>query len=153
MPDLAWVRACYGASPYYADLFDELMFTLQILDEDGSSAEYREIDLLDTGALVNFLQEHAVHAGNLSYVLYEIDPAHRERVLRTLREGMRDPGLIIVTEPHAELTRQGCDVLVHTRDRSAPYRLCSVSDGHFKGRVTPLSDYAEFTAQYPILYG
>jgi hypothetical protein len=152
MPDLEWVRACYGASTYYADLFDELMFTLEVLAEDHAPVEYREIDLLNTEALSRFLREHPIHAGNLSYVLYEIDPEHREHVLGTLREGLRAPGLIIVTEPHAELTQQGCYVMAYSHDRTSPYRLCAVSDGHFKGEVTALQDYAEFTARYPILF-
>lgn len=47
---------------------------------------------------------------------------------------------------------QGCDVLVYCADRPAPYRLCSVSDGHFTGEVTALEDYEEFTEKYPIPY-
>lgn len=150
-PDLAWVRTCYGSSSYYADLLEELMSTLDVLDTEGSPSEFQEVDLLDTGAVAHFLREHPVHAGNLSYVLYEIDPKMRNRVLTTVRAGLRPPGLLIVTEPNGELSRPGCTVEVYCQDRRDPYRLCAVSDGHFKGEVTALRDYSTFFARHPIL--
>jgi hypothetical protein len=152
LPDLEWVQACYGASVYYAGLFEELTYTLAALGDDGSPVEYRELDLLDADALARFLREQPVHAGNLSYVLYEIDPDRRRQVLDTLRAGLREPGLIISTEPRAELTAQGCDVLVYSHDRTTPYRLCTISDGHFKGKVTASQDYAEFIRRYPLAF-
>ncbi|MGK5554319.1 hypothetical protein ACSNOI_22150 [Actinomadura kijaniata] len=152
MPDLEWVRSCYGSSDYYAELFAELVFTLDVLAEEGRRSRFHQVDLLDRAALTTFLRDNAVHAGNLSYVLYEIPPDARADLVATLREEMRPPGLLIVTEPRAELTRQGCDVLVYRQGRREPYRLCTVSDGHFKGKVTALEDYREFFARHPVTF-
>lgn len=152
LPDLQWVRECYGTSAYYDKLFNELTSTLEILEADGNPVDFVEVDLLDTDSLMRFLRDHSIHAGNLSYVLYEMAEDRRRQIVDTIREGLRPPGLLIVTEPHAELSRQGCDVLVYCADRPAPYRLCSVSDGHFTGEVTALEDYEEFTEKYPIPY-
>lgn len=151
LPDLAWVRACYGSSNYYTKLWEELLFTLDVLAEERATTEFYELDLLDVSSLTAFLRDNPVHAANLCYVLYEIEPGQREKIIHTLLEGLRPPGIIIVTEPRGELSRQGCDVVVHCQDRSTPYRLCTVSDGHFTGQATPLPDYAEFTAKYPII--
>lgn len=152
MPDLEWVAACYGTSTYYDGLFTELKQTLEVIEKEGYPATYHELDLLDAQSMTAFLRRHPIHAANLSYVLYEVTPAHRLQILDVLRREMRPPRLIIVTEPHAELTRQGCDVLVYCDDRSTPYHLCTVSDGHFKGEVTALRDYPEFMARYPIKF-
>ncbi|GLZ02845.1 hypothetical protein Acsp03_03120 [Actinomadura sp. NBRC 104412] len=152
MPDLEWVRSCYGPSDYYDELFSELTFTLDVLADEGGPVRFHEVDLVDDEALTAFLRDNAVHAGNLSYVLYEISMAMRAKLVRTLREGLRPPGLLIVTEPHGELTRQGCDVLVYCRDRQDPYRVCAVSDGHFKGKVTRLEHYREFFDRHPVTF-
>ncbi|WP_160573467.1 hypothetical protein [Actinomadura physcomitrii] len=151
-PDLHWVRECYGSSEYYDSLFGELVFALDAVDVNGATTETCEVDLLDTAVLRQFLHRWPIHAANLSYVLYEIAPDRRTQIINTLRDNLRPPGLIIVTEPRAELTRQGCETLVYCDYRTDPYRLCTVSDGHFIGEVTALEDYDEFTARYPIAF-
>jgi hypothetical protein len=63
---------------------------------------------------------------------------------------MLPPRVIIVTEPIAELAQPGCTVTLYDDSRSAPQRLCVVSDGHFRGDVLPLADYASFVARHPV---
>lgn len=150
LPDLEWVQSCYGSSRYYTKMFDELLSTLDVLAQENEPTELIEVDLLDTAMLAAFLRDNRIHAVNMSYVLYEIERGRRDKIVQTVLEGLRPPGIVVITEPRGELTQQGCDVLVHCHDRPAPYKVCRVSDGHFTGEVTALSDYLEFTAKYPI---
>jgi hypothetical protein len=152
LPDLAWVRSCYGPSAYYAAQYLELTEILDLPEVRTAEVEYVELDLTDHTALRRFVQERRVNVANLCYTLYEIEPTERAGILDTLAEALSDPGLMIVTEPNDDLTRPGCTVTV--RDRAGPARLpvCAVSDGHFRGQVTPLAGYREFVDNYPIRF-
>jgi len=101
-------------------------------------------------ALSAFLRRHSINAVNLSYALYELDVAGRAKVVDTLLDALRPPGVVVVVEPHAELTQPGCTVSF--RDHRSPQakEVLRVSDGHFTGRVEPARDYGWFTADHPI---
>lgn len=147
LPDLDWVRACYGPSAYYDERFQELLEVLALPEVAGAEVELVELDFTDPAALREFLTEHRINAVNLCYTLYEIPPPERGRVLSVLRDTLPTPGLIIVTEPNQDLARSGCVVSVHdTTQPAIPWQpVCTVSDGHFRGgRVERLAGYHEF---------
>jgi hypothetical protein len=152
LPQIDWVRACYGTSSYYDGLYRELLDTVNDPDVRASDVRYAELDLVDSDALRAFIRRHHVNAVNLSYALYELAPASRAEVVDTLLDALSPPGVVIVTEPHAELTRPGCTVTFHDQHSAGPKSVLRVSDGHFTGRVEPLADYEWFTAAHPITY-
>jgi hypothetical protein len=152
MPDLAWVRACYGRSEYYETLYSELIETMANPEVQRSPVSFHEIDLLDRRALAEFIDEHRINVANLTYVLYELDLPARKKVLQTIIDSLHPPGVLLVTEPSDELRRQGCFVDLYHNKSSKPLALCYVSDGHFKGHVLPLEDYDKFVKKYPIHY-
>jgi hypothetical protein len=149
-PDLRWVRACYGATHYYRELFRELEMSRRVREVEEADVAYEEFDILEYGELARFIDRRQINVVNLSYVLYEIDADRRNRIIDVLNESLFPPKLIIVTEPGAELTRPGCTVSLHDDSRTGSQRLCIVSDGHFRGDVQPLQDYASFVSRYPI---
>jgi hypothetical protein len=151
LPDRAWVRACYGPSVYYREMYRELIESMSHPQVREAEVKYAAVDLLDTEALAEFLVRERINAVNLSYVLYELSPANRRRVLDTLGASLVAPGVVTITEPERELTQPGCTVLLIESGREKPWRLARVSDGHFKGAVTPLEDFDAFTEIHPIV--
>ena len=84
MPDLNWVHACYGKSPYYARLYNELLHTRESPEVKAAEVEYAEIDLLDSGSVVAFIHKHKINVANLTYVLYELERPKRSAIVRML---------------------------------------------------------------------
>jgi hypothetical protein len=152
MPSLEWVQACYGASGYYSRLYDELISILDMPDIRNAAVQYRDLNLLDLDSLAGFIREHEINVVNLCYVLYELEREKRNGIIELLKSELRPPAVIMITEPRAELTRQGCVVTVSDEESSSFRNICAVSDGHFRGRVFPLDDYESFVQQFPILY-
>ena len=152
MPDVEWVRACYGLSEYYTTLYNELEASLHDPQVQDTKVSYHEFDLLDRSALETFLRNHHINAINLSYVLYELEEIKRRQVLEVLIRELPRPGIIILTEPQDELHREGCVVEAFIKEKEEPATLCFVSDGHFMGYVIPLDDYQEFISKAPIEY-
>ncbi|HEY8474376.1 MAG TPA: hypothetical protein VIL37_17310 [Natronosporangium sp.] len=151
-PDLSWVRSCYGPSSYYAERFQELVDTLALPEVADAAVRYHELDFTDLPTLRRFLTEHRINAANLCYTLYEVEPRQRAAIIDTVVASLTAPGLLVVTEPHADLTEPGCSVTVWEAGQPHPRPLCSVSHGHFHGRITPLAGYREFVQQYPIRF-
>jgi len=152
MPDLQWVHQCYGSSPYYSRLYRELLLTLETPEVKSAKVSYHEIDILDHDSIAQFIRNHRINAVNLCYVLYELEPSRRKAVIDAVRSELSTPGMIIVTEPHGELTQPGCTIELYRPADHAPERICSVSDGHFRGHILPLDDYESFVERYPIHY-
>ena len=152
MPDLNWVHSCYGQSDYYAHLYTELLDTLSAPEVKMTKAEYKEIDLLDFKSVAAFIREHEINVANLTYVLYELEPAKRSEVVEVLTEALYPPGILLVSEPHRELHSQGAVVEFFHSGETMPETLCFVTDGHYKGYVLPLEDYDAFVEKYPIEY-
>lgn len=150
MPDLSWVRACHGRSAYYTGLYRELVTVLETPEVADADVRFADVDLLDRRALSTFVRHHGINAVNLCYTLYQLAPERRADVIDTLRGALRSPGVIIVTEPHAELTQPGCAVTVFEEKTPSPRLVCSVSDGHFRGSVLPGEDFHSFVREYPI---
>ena len=136
MPDVEWVRACYGLSEYYTTLYNELETSLHDPQVRDAQVLYHELDLLDEAALISFIRHHRINAINLSYVLYELEDIKRRRVIDILNRNSP-------TRNHHrhrardELHREGCVVEVFVKDKEEPAALCFVSDGHFMGYVIP----------------
>lgn len=151
-PDLGWVRSCYGPSAYYAAQFRELVEVRALAETEQADVRYHELDLTDLTSLRRFITEHRINAANLCYTLYEVEPPKRTAIIAAVAESLAEPGLLIVTEPHPGLARPGCTVTVQDLAHPVPRPLCAVSDGHFRGRITPLASYREFLAQYPIRF-
>lgn len=149
-PDRTWVRSCYGRSRYYADRYRELTEVLADPAVRAAPVRYRELDLTDLTGLRRFVRAHRINVVHLCYVLYQLDPARRAGVLAALADSLRPPGLVLVTEPNAELARPGCTVTLRDHEHPLPRRLCAVSDGHFTGAVRPLAGWRAFVARYPI---
>ena len=150
MPDLRWVHACYGATAYYAALYQELVLSLRLPEVYAADVSYTEFDILDHDALASFVHEQRLNAVNLSYVLYEIEPGRRGNIIEVLRHALHPPKVILITEPVAELAQPGCTVTLYEESTVFPQRLCAVSDGHFRGSVRPLEDYDSFIGRHPI---
>ncbi|MGW4350503.1 hypothetical protein ACWELJ_00275 [Nocardia sp. NPDC004582] len=108
--------------------------------------------MLDFDALVDFVVGNSINAVNLCYALYEMKPSLREQVLNALRSALKPPGLILVIEPHGELTRSGCVVELYDHERPRARKILEISDGHFVGNATAARDYAWFVDNYPISY-
>ncbi len=151
LPDLTWVRACYGPSRYYERLYGELLGVLDAPEVAAADARFEELDILDLDALAEFIGRHHVNAANLSYVLYELDRRKRAAVIDLIVAHLRPPGVLIVSEPHNELHGQGTVVELYHNGDPKPQTICFVSDGHFKGYVIPLDDYDEFIRDHPII--
>lgn len=152
LPDLAWVRTCYGPSHYYDAQFRELVEALSAPEVRAARVEYAELDITSVGPLRRFLTDHRVNAVNLSYTLYQLAPATRARVLDVLADSLAEPGVVIVTEPRQELAGPGCTVTVRNHAHPVPLPVCSVSDGHFRGRVSLLAGFGQFTSAYPVSF-
>jgi hypothetical protein len=152
LPDLDWVRACYGTSSYYANLYRELLFTLADPGVIGSKARFGDLDLVDVDVVGRFIDERRINIANMTYVLYELPSDKRERVLEAIVSHLHPPGLLIVTEPCDELHQQGCIVTLYEHNSLDPLVLCFVSDGHFRGSVIPLDNYWDVMAAHPIKY-
>lgn len=152
LPDLAWVRECHGRSGYYREQYRELTEVRRAPEVQDAAVCYVALDLADQAALRRFLVEQRINTVLLCYVLYEIAPATRAAILATLRESLSDPGLVVVTEPHAALSRPGCTVTVWDHDDPDPSPVCEISDGHFRGQVAPLAGYHDLVRRYPIPY-
>jgi hypothetical protein len=152
LPDLPWVRACYGQSQYYTRLYEELLDVLKAPEVAASDAQFEELDILDLDALAEFISRNRVNAANLSYVLYELDSRKRAAVIDMIVQQLQPPGALIVSEPHNELHGQGTVVELYHNGDSKPQTICFVSDGHFRGYVIPLDDYDQFTRDHPIVY-
>jgi hypothetical protein len=151
-PDLVWVRSCYGPSAYYTAQFHELIDVHALPEVQAAEVQYHELDMTNLAALCRFLTEYEINVVNLCYTLYEIEPPKRTAIVDSVAESLSEPGLMIVTEPHGELSRPGCTVAI--RDNADPVLrpLCAVTDGHFRGRVTALAGYREFLERYPIRF-
>jgi hypothetical protein len=152
MPDSQWVHACYGRSTYYSELYDELQSATSDPEVKSAAVEYIEMDLLNIDELVSFIRKHKINSANLSYVLYELNLADRERIIEILVEELFPPALLIVVEPREELHREGCVVEVFCHGEADPRSLFFISDGHFSGYALPLDDYDSFVSEYPISY-
>jgi hypothetical protein len=152
MPDLNWVTACYGSSSYYRTLHHELLYSLTVPEVRSAPVSYREVDLTDTATLSEFVSRNQINAVNLCYALYELNPGYRTQVIHTLVECLEEPKVIIVTEPSRDLAEPGCTVTLYEKGSTRPLRVCQVSDGHFKGSVTPLDDYREYCEKYSIVF-
>lgn len=150
LPDLDWVRTCYGHSAYYEAQYRELVDTLAVPEVAAADVRYHAVDLADQDALARFITEHRINTAVLCYSLYQFRPPERAAVLETLAATLDDPGLILVIEPTDDLTRPGCLVTVQDHKQPWPRPVCTVSDGHFRGRVTLAAGYQEFVADYPI---
>jgi hypothetical protein len=151
LPDPSWVAACYGYSDYYNDLHRELEAVLDDPSVQAAKATYVGLDLLDYGALAEFIHASGTNAANLCYVLYELDSSIRGRVIQTIVESLHSPAILLVIEPRNELHQQGCLVELY-QGSAIPEKILAVSDGHFKGRVIPAEDYERFISRYPIRY-
>jgi hypothetical protein len=152
MPDLNWVHACYGGSDYYAHLYTELLHALSAPGVETAEVDYKEIDLLDFGAVTAFIRERKINVANLTYVLYEMERAKRSEVVEMLARALYPPAVMVVSEPHKELHAQGAVVEFFHSGEITPQTLCFVTDGHYKGYVLPLDDYDAFVEKYPIEY-
>jgi hypothetical protein len=152
LPDLEWVHTCYGQSDYYALLYNELLTTLAAPEVRTADVIYRELDLLDFGAVIRFIHQHEINVANLTYVLYELDRAKRSAIVELLAHELYPPGVLLVSEPHKELQTQGAVVEFFHKGQITPQTLCFVTDGHYKGYVLPLEDYEPFIRKYPIDY-
>lgn len=151
LPDLAWVNACHGASPYYDGLFAELTLALDATRPAAADVRHAEIDLLDSGRLHAFLRGNRVNCANLSYVLYELRPETRPRLVDGVLAALSAPGVLVVTEPRDELAGAGCTVTVYSH-QDPPMRVLRISDGHFRGHVHHGDDYARFVRRFPIRF-
>lgn len=149
-PDMEWVKYCYGPSVYYEALFSELADHWAEASRGGAEVELLELDITDEVELRNALQEHDINAANISYVLYEMSPTTRNRVLNCVRSALRFPGLLITTEPSPWLSQSGCKVHVYDQDGLDGLEVCNVSDGHFRGTVSEGTGFGDFVAQYNI---
>lgn len=153
LPTSDWVKNCYGVSDYYRALYKELCDSFEIPDVQAVDVTYMAIDIVeDSTSLERFLTVYGVNAVNLSYVLYQVSTEARMEVLRTVQSSLRPPFIVVVVEPGGMLGRQGCTVRVYTHDSPEPLHVCSVSDGHFIGNVSPGPDYMAFTKRYPIAF-
>lgn len=153
LPDLDWVRKCYGPSDYYSEMYQELLLALSDPDVVNAPVRSHALDIMDTEAVAEFLTANRINVANVTYVLYELPARRRADVIRAVADSLSPPGLLLVTEPCDELHRQGCIVELYEGGRNhRPLTLCFISDGHFKGHVIPLEDYQEFEDIYPIAY-
>jgi hypothetical protein len=150
LPDVDWVRACYGESDYYSSLYDELLRSMTAPEVADSDVQYAEIDLLDLESLIEFIHRHQINAANLTYVLYEFERAKRTMIVDALIRELYEPGALIIVEPKNGLERQGAIVEFFHHGDSRPQTLCYVSDGHCKGYIIPLDDYEGFSRDYPL---
>lgn len=152
MPDLEWVRKCYGLSTYYDELFGELLSVFEEPEVGSADVSLIELDLLDIDIIRSFLHKEGINTVNLSYVLYELDAQSRNQLLDLLVSELRHPALIMVSEPRNELIQQGCTVSLYLENDARPFEFCIVSDGHFRGAVNAGVDFELFQSRFPIPY-
>lgn len=143
-PDLGWVHACHGPSAYYQQRYAELRDILNHPMVRAATVSHHELDLTDQTELRRFLTTNRINAVNLSYVLYQLTAEQRTQILNTIADSLAPPGLIIITEPTGgDLTQAGCTTTIQDHITTRPRPVCKLSDGHFRGAVTPLGAYHE----------
>lgn len=150
LPDIDWVASCYGKSSYYRVIFAELVESLAHPQVRSAPVSFAEVDLLDADALHRYIAGHRINTVTISYALYQLAPPHRRQVLDVLSHSLDSPGIMVVIEPEQALSAQGCSVSVTEAASGRCWRVLHVSDGHFKGQVTPLVDFDAFTRMFPI---
>ncbi len=148
IPDLDWVRHCYGPSRYYDRLFNELLWVLGLPEVVRSSACILALDVLDARKLGAFIRNHHIQAAQCGFVLYQYQPATREAVIASIVENLAQPGLLISMEPRGDLTEQGCHIRLFLAGRQEAVRFAVATDSHMVGCILPDEDYKEFTTEY-----
>jgi hypothetical protein len=145
LPDLEWVRHCYGPSSYYDGLLTELQSVLEDPGISSEPVELVELDILDTDRLGEFIRDNRIHAANCSFVLYQYEQEARKAVVKCVVQSLQTPGLFISMEPRGELAVPGCEVRLYESGDLKPILFAVVTDGHFLGRVVPSLDFQSFT--------
>lgn len=148
LPDLQWVRNCYGPSRYYDALFQELLWVVHRPEVTTSDAVLVEMDMLDLGELRALIRRERIQAINCSFVLYQYESAVRSEVIAEMVTSMVPPGLLISMEPRGDLTLQGCQIVLYGAGVLDPIRFATVSDSHFVGQVLRADHYDAFTKAY-----
>ncbi|MBM9504502.1 hypothetical protein [Actinacidiphila acididurans] len=145
LPDLDWVRHCHGPSAYYGDRFSEVLWTLEQTTPDPPGLRLEALDLLDADALTGYLRERRINVATCNFVLYQYDPATRERIVAAVLRGLAAPGLLLSMEPGHELRRQGARVTAYLDGDTTGRPVADVSDAHCIGTVTLLPASADLT--------
>jgi hypothetical protein len=148
LPDLEWVRHCYGPSPYYDHLLSELMWVLDATQQSGHDVVTLEMDILDVEQLGDFMREHQIGAVNCSCVLYQYEAWVRDSIVSTVRDNLASPGLLVSMEPRPDLAAPGCHIQLTCTDQQRSFRFATVTDSHFIGQLRPAEDYQSFTDLY-----
>jgi hypothetical protein len=145
VPDLAWVRGCYGPSEYYDRLFQEMRETLTMLEMQTTNFTFVNQDARDLPGLAQFIIERNISAVTAVYSLYQYSPDTREAIARVIHRSLPAGGIFIDIEPHPALARPGCLVEARISGVRDKLTVCVVSDGHFRGAVMAAKDFDTFT--------
>jgi hypothetical protein len=144
LPDLDWVRRCYGPSPYYDHMFEEILETLKIPEVQDASFTPVDRDACDVSALAEFISANSIRAVTAVYSLYQYSAEIRREIDRAISGSLPEGGIFINIEPHPTLGQPGCIVHIWLPGKRDRLTVCSVSDGHFRGRVIAGEDYDKF---------
>lgn len=145
IPDLAWVRDCYGPSEYYDRLFEEMREALAMPEVQAASLTVVNQDARDLPRLAQFIADQNISAVTAVYSLYQYLPSVRQAIAHTIHQSLPPDGIFIDIEPHPTLDRPGCVVDAWINGVSDKLTVCVVSDGHFRGLVLAAENYDRFT--------
>jgi len=140
LPTLEWVRACYGASEYYRDDFEDLLWTLDQCRDSASECEFEAFDLLDHDGLTALLRARRVNVATCNFVLYQFDAPTRQAIVDSVLDGLDAPGLLLTMDLSGALATPGAVVTAYQTGTRRPLHVADTSDAHLRGTVTCGSD-------------
>ncbi|MDY7085963.1 MAG: hypothetical protein SYR96_12740 [Actinomycetota bacterium] len=143
LPDLNWVRNCFGPSHYYQDRLEELLWSLR-LPVEGPPIRTTALDILDAGTFEQFLEAGRYNAVTCNFVLYQYEPEVRRAVIASIVRNLPRGGIFLNIDLDPSMARPGCRIIAHLGGRDDTLHLLDVSDAHLIGSVRAGADYEEF---------
>jgi uncharacterized protein DUF2332 len=146
--DAAWIRQCYGPSPYYDARYKELDWAFDQPEVRAAKLLTGDIDLLASDKLAAFLTEQAINVVTCSYVLYQYTEPARVEIIEAVVGALGQGGLFVSLEPTGDLLTAGAFIRAYRPGDPQPLDIGRVSDGHCIGDVTLGVDFATFRRDF-----
>ncbi|WP_433511788.1 hypothetical protein ACQP2T_49715 [Nonomuraea sp. CA-143628] len=140
LPNMDWVRACYGPSRYYEERFQELMWSFEQTAGVESDVLIRELDMLDLPRLADFILTNQFNVVTCNFALFQYAQSVQEAVERCVVQNMASPGLFLTMNPSHALLRPGCQVRGRLVGNTSELQLADASDAHLIGTIIAGTD-------------
>ncbi|MEW8048833.1 MAG: hypothetical protein AB2809_00530 [Candidatus Thiodiazotropha sp.] len=142
----AWVRSCFANSNYYDQLYSDFQ------DANNSSHDhevnYVELDALESTALSDFLTQNRINAITCNFMLYQYKNTYKKKIIDAVLSNLSAPYIFLIVDPFEDYAVPGCSVGMYVSEHMEYLNFARISDSHYKGDITPDSDYYLFAGKY-----